>query len=81
MRLHGDLVAYNALLQGGLVNGSSPVTAAARPLIAEREFGLAGAVGEFSVSFSVVGRNQWDTHGNSFSQRFGRLAVEFSTRF
>jgi hypothetical protein len=80
-RLHGDIVAYNALLQGGLFNRSSEFTAAARPLQLEREFGLAGAVGEFSVSLSVVGRRQWDLHGARYGQRFGRLAVEFSTRF
>ncbi len=80
-RLHGDLVAYNAMLQGGLINRSSPSTAGARPLIAEREFGLAGAIGEFSVSLSVVGRQQWDAHGARYGQRFGRLALEFSTRF
>ncbi len=80
-RLHGDLVAYNAMLQGGLFNRSSTFTAAARPLIFEREFGLAGAIGEFSLSMSVVGRRQWDLHGGHYGQRFGRLAVEFSTRF
>ena len=80
-RLHGDLVAYNAMLQGGLINRSSPNTAGARPLIAEREFGLAGAIGEFSVSVSVVGRQQWDIHGVRHGQRFGRVALEFSTRF
>jgi hypothetical protein len=80
-RLHGDLVGYNAMLQGGLVNRSSPMTADARPLLFEREFGIAGAIGEFSLSFSVVGRKEWDTHGGRYGQRFGRLALEFSTRF
>jgi len=80
-RLHGDVVFYNALLQGGLINRSSEYTGAARPLQIEREFGLAGAVGEFSVSLSVVGRRQWDLHGARYGQRFGRLALEFSTRF
>ena len=47
----------------------------------EREFGLAGAIGEFSISLSAVGRRQWDSHGARYGQRFGRLALEFSTRF
>lgn len=80
-RLHGDLIAYNAMLQGGLINRSSPVTAAARPLLVEREFGIAGAIGEFSLSMSVVGRREWDAHGGRYGQRFGRIALEFSTRF
>ena len=80
-RLHGDIVAYNALLQGGLINRSSEITGAARPLQMEREFGLAGAIGEFSISLSAVGRRQWDLHGARYGQRFGRLALEFSTRF
>lgn len=80
-RVHADVVAYNALLQGGLFNGSSPKTAPARPLITEREIGIAGAIGEFSLSFSVIGRAQWDSHGGRFGQRFGRVALEFSTRF
>ncbi|MBL8384193.1 MAG: lipid A deacylase LpxR family protein [Burkholderiales bacterium] len=80
-RLHGDLVAYNALLQGGLVNRSSPHVGAARPLQIEREFGIAGALGEFSVSVSLVGRRQWAVDGERHGQRFGRVAVEFSTRF
>ena len=69
------------MLQGGLFNRSSQSTTSARPLIAEREFGLGGAIGEVSVSVSVVGRQQWDTHGTRYGQRFGRLALEFSTRF
>ena len=80
-RLHGDIVVYNALLQGGLINRSSEFTGAARPLQLEREFGFAGAIGEFSISLSAVGRRQWDMHGARYGQRFGRLALEFSTRF
>lgn len=80
-RAHGDIVVYNALLQGGIINRSSERTGAARPLQLEREFGVAGAVGELSLSLSVVGRRQWDMHGARYGQRFGRFAVEFSTRF
>lgn len=80
-RLYGDLVAYNAMLRGRLINRSSPHTAGAPPLIAERLFRLAGAFGEFSMSRSVVGRAQWDTHGVRYGQHFGRVALEFSTRF
>jgi hypothetical protein len=64
-----------------MFNRASPVTGAARPFLVEREFGLSGAIGEFNLSASVVGRSQWDTHGQRYGQRFGRLAVEFSTRF
>ena len=80
-RLHTDLVAYNALLQGGMFNHSSPKTASARPLILEREFGMMGAYREFSLSLSLVTRHEWDLSGNRYGQKFGRIAVEFSTRF
>jgi hypothetical protein len=80
-RLHGDLVAYNALLQGGMFNRSSPKTADARPLIIEREFGLMGAYRELSVSVSMVTRHEWEVSGTRYGQRFGRLTVEFSTKF
>ena len=81
MRLGGDLVLWNATLQGGLFNRASPVTGAARPFLLEREFGIAAAIGELSLSFSTVARSQWDGHGQRYGQRFGRLALEFSTRF
>lgn len=80
-RVHSDLVAYNALLQGGLFNRSSPKTAPARPLIVERELGVMGAYGEFSLSLSLVSRWEWQMDGTRFGQRFGRIAVEFNTRF
>jgi len=80
-RAHSDLVAYNALLQGGMFNHSSPKTASARPLILEREFGMMGAYREFSLSLSLVTRHEWDLSGNRYGQKFGRIAVEFSTRF
>jgi len=80
-RMHADLVAYNALLQGGLINTSSPKTAPARPLILEREFGMAGAYREFSLSLSAVIRHEWEASGRRVGQRFGRIAVEFNTRF
>lgn len=80
-RAHSDLVAYNALLQGGMFNRSSPKTAPGRPLIVERELGVAGAYGEFSLSMSLVSRWEWQADGTRFGQRFGRIAVEFNTRF
>jgi hypothetical protein len=80
-RLHGDLVAYNALLQGGMFNHNNPKTASARPLIMEREFGVMGAYRELSVSLSMVIRHEWEVSGTRYGQRFGRLTVEFSTRF
>ena len=80
-RLHSDLVAYNALLQGGMFNRSSPKTAGARPLIAEQEFGLLAAYREFSISVSAVRRHEWEMSGSQYGQRFGRIAVEFNTRF
>ena len=80
-RLYGALVAYNAKLEGGLINRSSPNTAGAQPLSAEREFDLAAAIGEFSVSPSVDGRAQWNTHGLRYGPRCGGVARGFSTRF
>ena len=80
-RLHSDLVAYNALLQGGMFNRSSPKTADARPLIIEWEFGVAAAYREFSVSLSQVTRHEWETSGTRYGQRFGRISLEFSTKF
>jgi len=80
-RVNADLVAYNAMLQGGLINDSSPKTVGARPLIAEYELGLAAAYRQLSVSFSSIIRHEWDTSGARYGQRFGRIAVEFSTRF
>lgn len=80
-RLNTNLVAYNALLQGGLFNTSSPKTADARPFIAEFEIGVAAAYREFSLSFSTVRRHEWEANGTRYGQRFGRITVEFSTRF
>ncbi|HEY4373502.1 MAG TPA: lipid A deacylase LpxR family protein [Burkholderiales bacterium] len=80
-RVNADLVAYNAMLQGGMFNTSSPKTVGARPYIAEYEFGLAAAYGQFSVSLSTITRHEWDTSGFRYGQHFGRLAVEFATRF
>ena len=80
-RLYGALVAYNAKLEGGLINRSSPNTAGAQPLSAEREFDLAAAIGEFSVAPSVDGRAQRYTHGVRYGPRCGGVALGFSTRF
>ncbi len=79
-RLHGDAVAYNALLQGGMFNRSSPVTGEARPLILEGESGVALHRGDFSVSFSLVRRNYTDVLRlwNPSSHKFGRLVLEWA---
>lgn len=80
-RVNADLVAYNAMLQGGLFNTTSPKTVGPRPYIAEWEYGLAAAYGQFSISASAITRHEWDTSGFRYGQHFGRLTVEFSTRF
>ena len=80
-RLHGDLVAYNAMLQGGIFNRADRDIATARPVLFEHEIGIGGAIGEFSILLSTVARRQWDLHGGRYGQRFGRLSVEFSTWF
>ncbi|HEX4330233.1 MAG TPA: lipid A deacylase LpxR family protein [Burkholderiales bacterium] len=80
-RVNADLVAYNAMLQGGLFNTSSPKTVGARPYIAEYELGVAAAYGQFSMSVSTITRHEWDTAGFRYGQHFGRIAVEFATHF
>ncbi|MBE0620330.1 MAG: lipid A deacylase LpxR family protein [Burkholderiales bacterium] len=79
-RLHGDVVAYNALQQGGMFNRSSPYIGQARPLIVEGESGVALHHGDFSVSFSLVRRNYTDVLRlwNPRSDKFGRLVLEWA---
>lgn len=79
LRLHGDVVAYNALQQGGMFNRSSPHIGRARPFIVEGESGVALHHGNFSVSFSLVRRNYTDVLRlwNPSSDKFGRVVFEW----
>ena len=80
LRLHGDVVAYNALQQGGMFNRSSPQIGRARPVIVEGESGAAVHYGDFSLSISLVRRNYTDVLRlwNPSSDKFGRVVLEWA---
>ena len=46
-----------------------------------QEVGVVGAYREFSLSVSAVVRHEWEVSGTRYGQRFGRIAVEFNTKF
>ncbi len=75
-RVYGGVMAYNALLQGGLINRSSPRTAPARPVNAEVEAGIGVSVGSWAVTASLLHKREWQADGASFVARYGRIAFE-----
>jgi hypothetical protein len=75
-RVYAGVMAYNALLQGGLVNRSSPRISAARPLNAEVEAGIGVSLGSWAVTASLLHKREWQADGASFVARYGRIAFE-----
>ena len=75
-RVYAGVMAYNALLQGGLINRSSARTSAARPLNAEVEAGFGVSLGSWAVTASLLHKREWQTDGASFVARYGRIAFE-----
>lgn len=75
-RVYAGVMAYNALLQGGLINRSSARTSAARPLNAEAEAGVGISLGSWAVTASLLHKREWQADGTGFVARYGRIAFE-----
>lgn len=75
-RVYAGLMAYNALLQGGLFNRSSPTTTPARPVNAEVEAGVGVSLGAWVITASLLHKREWQADGTSFVARYGRIAFE-----